>query len=495
MVTGYLDNYYARLGVSRHATQDEIRAAYHQAARRLHPDTNKDPGATELFLQIQEAYETLSNATKRLQYDKTLPTDITHPPDVMTNAIYSRDILPVSDTPQLVYIMLDLMARPEPGEGGKRPPLNLCLVLDTSTSMKGMRLDAVKQTATQFIRALQPHDILSIVTFNDRAEVIIPASRGLDLAKVESRVSILHTRGGTEIYMGLEAGMNEITRFINPSFLNHIYLITDGRTYGDEDKCLLLADNAKARGVTINGMGIGHEWNDEFLDDLSSRTGGSSEFASNPESVQKILRKKFGSIGHVYANNVKMKYTTPPEVELRYAFRLIPDPTALSLESNTINIGDIPIGRSLSLLMEYYIHRVPDTPNMFGMIEGDLELNIPTRPIPKTTARFNLSRPVAVDPEITPPPQVLVKAMSRLSLYRMQEQARIELASGEVEKATTRLNNLAVQLLTSGETELAHTVRLELDKIEHGGSLSEEAQKRIKYGTRALVMPSDTEND
>ncbi|MDH5507307.1 MAG: J domain-containing protein, partial [Anaerolineae bacterium] len=60
MATSYLDNYYARLGVSKNASADDIRSAYHQAARRLHPDTNTTPGATELFLQMQEAYETLS---------------------------------------------------------------------------------------------------------------------------------------------------------------------------------------------------------------------------------------------------------------------------------------------------------------------------------------------------------------------------------------------------------------------------------------------------
>ena len=73
MATGYLDNFYARLGIPQSATQEEIRTAYHQAARKFHPDQSKDKGSTEIFLHIQEAYETLSNPAKRAEYEFEIP--------------------------------------------------------------------------------------------------------------------------------------------------------------------------------------------------------------------------------------------------------------------------------------------------------------------------------------------------------------------------------------------------------------------------------------
>ena len=190
---------------------------------------------------------------------------------------------------------------------------------------------------------------------------------------------------------------------------------------------------------------------------------------------------------------MKRQYKTPPNVELRYTFRLSPDAGAIE-GSDKLCLGDIPLGRSLSVLMEFHINNIPVGLKEFNLAEGDLHLNIPSRPIPNTTTKFSLSRPAAADPEITPPPQVLVKAMSRLSLYRMQEQARLELDAGDVSKATERLNNLATQLLESGQADLAHTVRLELNKIQQGDSLSEEAKKQIKYGTRKLVLPPGMES-
>ncbi|XP_060945592.1 dnaJ heat shock protein family (Hsp40) member A3a [Limanda limanda] len=63
-------DFYQILEVPRTATQKEIKKAYYQMAKKYHPDTNKeDPQAKEKFAQLAEAYEILSDETKRKQYD------------------------------------------------------------------------------------------------------------------------------------------------------------------------------------------------------------------------------------------------------------------------------------------------------------------------------------------------------------------------------------------------------------------------------------------
>ncbi|XP_053707939.1 dnaJ heat shock protein family (Hsp40) member A3a isoform X1 [Synchiropus splendidus] len=63
-------DYYKILGVPRTATQKEIKQAFYQMAKKYHPDSNKeDPQAKEKFTQLAEAYEVLSDETKRKQYD------------------------------------------------------------------------------------------------------------------------------------------------------------------------------------------------------------------------------------------------------------------------------------------------------------------------------------------------------------------------------------------------------------------------------------------
>lgn len=64
--------HYQVLGVAKNATAAQVRAAYRELARRHHPDVSRGDDATAVFARISAAYETLSDAERRREYDRSL---------------------------------------------------------------------------------------------------------------------------------------------------------------------------------------------------------------------------------------------------------------------------------------------------------------------------------------------------------------------------------------------------------------------------------------
>ena len=70
------------------------------------------------------------------------------------------------------------------------------------------------------------------------------------------------------------AGIAETARNALDNTINHVLLLTDGRTYGDEELALNTAKSSFNQGIGISAFGIGEDWNDMFLDKLSQQGGG-----------------------------------------------------------------------------------------------------------------------------------------------------------------------------------------------------------------------------
>lgn len=480
-------DYYAILGVFRDATPEEIKRAYFDAAQRLHPDKNAAPGETELFLEIQQAYEVLANPKRRNMYDATLPPEIEANTAVKYEVYFSRPNLVRLGEPQLIYALLEVSSREEK-TSLPTPPLNICLVLDRSTSMQGEKLDIVKGTAIQLLRSLRPEDVLSVVSFSDRAEVIVPASVSPDKKKQEGRIQMMQASGATEIFNGLEAGMREVRRTLDPSRVNHIILLTDGKTYGDEQACLKLAEEAAAQNIGITGMGIGHEWNDIFLDALASKTGGSSAYISKPKDIEHLLVEKFKALINIYADDVLLEFKEQEHVKINYAFRLQPEGGAIEVKDGSMHLGPILRESSLQVLFEFLIDPEALSGDVMTMLSGAMKISITARPLPVPPIRLHFTREVRPNPSSEPPPTRILSALSRLTLYRMQERARMAADSGQYDAAARHLHNLATHLLSQGEHSLAKTALFEADNLERMHAFSASGNKDIKYQTRALLL-------
>jgi Ca-activated chloride channel family protein len=107
----------------------------------------------------------------------------------------------------------------------------------------------------------------------------------------------------------------------------------------------------------------------------------------------------------------------------------------------------------------------------------------------------DISVEIAENPRPEEPPLVILDALGKLSLYRMQQKAESALRNGNVIEATRRLENLATRLLAAGQEELAQMAMSEARRVSNTNMLSEQGRKSLKFGTRMLLALPDPEGE
>lgn len=487
---------YSILGVPTSATGDEIKIAYRRIARRLHPDANpSNPGAAKQFQDITVAYEVLGDVSRRSSYDREMRS---RKEPSGYNATFqvtpSKRVLTVLPEPQVIYLLAELYPDPRAIEKKKHNEtrLNLSLVLDQSNSMNGNRLEKVKVAAHQIIDSLSEKDILSVVTFNDRATVVIPATYVTDKTTLKAKISMMSASGGTEIFKGLDSGVRENHQYLGPKMVNHVILLTDGRTYGDQKECLQLAEDSAKHGIGISAMGLGNDWNDEFLDQLAAKTGGNSAYISTAGAVTKFLNEHVRNLSNAFAERVRLSIAPDPDCQLELAFKILPHPQPLELEQGELQLGSLQMNRPISVLMQ--LQMPGNMPVGFRSVtrlvaRGDI--------LDNQQQAFNAISDLSLevtdqDVSMQDPPVAIMDALSKLTLYRLQERANDALDDGNIVEATRRLENLATRLLEMGHEELANQTLQEARRVAHTRGLSDGGRKTIKYQTRFLLAnPQD----
>ena len=489
---------YATLGVSPDATIDEIKDAYRRAARRLHPDSNRhNPGAVVQFQDITAAYEILTKPERRRMLDDTLRARVDNSLGFTLRVTPSKRNLPLLSEAQVVYMLAEI--HPDPRASASREEikeqthLNLTLVLDRSNSMNEGRLERVQYAAHKIIDQLSSNDVLSVVAFNDHAEVIIPATTVSDKSTLKARISMLKAFGGTEIYRGMLAGVEQNRKYLAPRLVNHIILLTDGNTYGDQERCLTLAEKIAVEGISLSAMGLGEEWNDQFLDQLASTTGGTSLYIRSSNMVVRFLNEHVRSLSNCLAERLQLSVAPDADIHLESAFKLMPSPQPLETSAGFIPLGSLQINRMTSVLLQLELPaNLSEGYRSIARIVavGDVLSGGHRRVQALSDVSLGISRN---PPQEASPPEIL-DALGRLTLYRMQERAQEALDQGNVQEATRRLQNLATRLLEMGEHELAQQAVEEIEQVAYTNNLSAVGRKTLKYQTRHLLLGSSTDN-
>lgn len=189
-----------------------------------------------------------------------------------------------------------------------RPPLNLAVLLDCSTSMHGNPIEQVRQATRHMVSRLRPDDVYSLIAFEASAKVIRSSRPRGDGLEVESLLKDLKASGATNIYDAISSGLEELDRHGGGSRYSRMLLLSDGEaTAGitDDEKILALVEKAvEERALAVSTLGIGEDYDEWLLSEISRKTGGNHYFIEQSGQLPKVFAGELEQIERTVARDL-----------------------------------------------------------------------------------------------------------------------------------------------------------------------------------------------
>jgi len=220
-----------------------------------------------------------------------------------------------------------------------RTPKHLVLLIDTSGSMEGERMKAVKRTLHLLVDEMASGDRLTLIRYSSESTIPIEAVLTPDRSAVHLAVDNLVADGGTNLEKGLLHLKDLISR--SSSNVDSVFLLTDGHFNEGLSKASGLLRILGSNIPPLNTLGFGTDYNIRTLKHLSVATRGSHTFADSAELIPAIIGDIVGGMSSMFAR--------------ASALRIPPGWRCLELgdlEGDTYNVGTLVAEKAQWVLLE-----------------------------------------------------------------------------------------------------------------------------------------------
>jgi Ca-activated chloride channel family protein len=412
--------------------------------------------------------------------------------EVSLRAVLARPFLAATTTPQVAYVLIE--TQPASQMIQVRMPVNVCFVLDRSGSMKGEKIERLRQAVVKAIELLDQQDSLAIVIFDHRTEVIVPAQPVRNRAMILDLVHRIRDAGGTRIAPAVEKGLQELQKM--PAGVRRLILLTDGQTE-HENECLLRAEDAGRLGIPITALGIGKDWNEDLLIEMANRSKGVADYIAQPSEIVNYFQHTVQRAQQTVIQNSVLTLRFVQGVMPRAVWQVTPlidnlGYQPISDRAVSVKLGELESSQPRILLIELLIDPRPLGTYRIG--QAELSYDAPALQLVGEKARLDIMLTFTNDPvqlqQLNP---TVMNIVEKVSAFKLQTRALQDLAAGDVSGATQKLKSAVTRLLNQGEVELAAAMQQEIANLEQQGQMSSEGQKTIKFQGRKTVRLTDIE--
>jgi Ca-activated chloride channel family protein len=209
---------------------------------------------------------------------------------------------------------------PEAAPREARPPMSLALVVDTSGSMAGAKIENARLAAISLLEGVVPGDVVSIDAFSNQVVSIAQPTRigAGTIGPLVEAVRRLEAGGGTFLYGGLRAGTaHAAASRAHP--LRRVIVISDGLANAGPSTPEALGDLAAEGtelGVQVSAIGVGLDYDERTLGELARRSSGRLYHLEDPAQLAGIMDQEVRLLSSTVATGAYLEISAAPGVEL-----------------------------------------------------------------------------------------------------------------------------------------------------------------------------------
>jgi Ca-activated chloride channel family protein len=410
--------------------------------------------------------------------------------DVSLTCRLNKSYLPVMNSQQLVYVQVD--AVPGASMAQVQMPLNLSLVLDKSGSMQGKKIQNLREAAKLVVDHLGPQDTISVVAFSDRKYLVAASQPVADKEALKKKIDRIRDGGGTAISGGMSQGLAELDKALAPDRVSRMLLLTDGQTFGDEKQCKKLAQQAGDRGIVVNALGLGDDWNEDLLDDIAATSGGVADFIDSPDKIVSFFESAVQSMQDTVVQNAQMVLRLANGVTPRQVWQVLPMISnlgyrPLSDRDVQVSLGELEKGQPRSLLVELLVG--PRPAGRYRIAQAEVSYDVPGLKLVGEKVKTDILIDFTTDATLARQYDAEVMNIAeKVTAFKLQTRALEEAKMGNVAGASQKLRAAATRLLELGEDDLAQSALEEAENLEKSGQMSSHGTKKLRYETRKLTQ-------
>jgi len=398
--------------------------------------------------------------------------------------------LPVMNTQQLVYVLME--AAPSAAVQAVQMPLNLALVLDKSGSMQGEKIQNLRAAAKLVVDSLSPQDLISVVAFSDRKYLIAESQLVTDKQALKQKIERIRDGGGTAISGGMAQGLAELDKALSSDRISRMLLLTDGQTFGDEKQCKKLGKEAGGKGIVVNALGLGDDWNEDLLDEVAEASGGVADFIDSPAKIVGFFQHAVQAMQDTVVQNAQLVLRLANGITPRQVWQVLPMISnlgyrPLSDRDVQVGLGELEKGQPRSLLVELLVGVRPA--GQYRVAQAEISYDIPGLGIAGEKVKSDIvleftadaARAREYDSEV-------MNIVEKVTAFKLQTRALEEAKMGNIAGASEKLRAAATRLLEMGEQDLAESALQEAENLEKSGQMSSHGTKKLRYETRKLTQ-------